>query len=168
MNRLSLFCCFFFLLVCTSCEGKGFFKGNGEFHFKKRTPDGKQLEHCVIEGKKISVFEDDIEASFWSRLYFSIGGKNLHRVYRFVYENNSEKEIFGTYQFLATTGIGAIHENTGMVIEESSDLITIFYNKEPVDGFFIEKNPFSKKLLFVFKSKLSELKRKDGACFYYI
>ena len=55
-----------------------------------------------------------------------------------------------------------------MVVVETSDLITIFYNKEPVDGFFIEKNPFSKKILFVFKSRLSELKHKEGVCFYYI
>ena len=31
---------------------------------------------------------------------------------------------------------------------------------------FIEKNPFSQKLLFVHKPNLSELKNKDGVCYY--
>ena len=167
-QKFFFLCSFAFVFVCTSCDGKALFEGYGEFHFKKKTSDGKQMERCVIEGKKLSVYEENVEADFWSRLYFSIGAKNLNRVYRFAYENESEKEFFGTYQFPVTTGIGAIHENTGMVVVETSDLITIFYNKEPVDGFFIEKNPFSKKILFVFKSRLSELKRKEGVCFYYI
>ena len=117
MTRNFFFLCSFaFVFVCTSCDGKALFEGYGEFHLKKKTSDGKQMERCVIEGKKLSVYEENVEADFWSRLYFSIGAKNLNRVYRFAYENESEKEFFGTYQFPVTTGIGAIHENTVMVV----------------------------------------------------
>jgi hypothetical protein len=65
-----------------------------------------------------------------------------------------------------TYGVGAVSENSDFVIKESSDSITIYYNKEPVDGFNIEQNPFSKKLKIERKNKLYDLMNMYGNCYY--
>ena len=155
---------YFFVLVCCSREGDALFKGHGEYSVWRKTSDGKKGT-LRDRRKTLSVLEENVEIPF-PLIYFDLGIRKLYRVYRFIYAKESEKNFFGTYRFPVTTGIGAIHEDPDMVIDETSDLITIFYNKEPVDGFFIEKNLFSQKLLFVLKPNLSELKNKDGVCYY--
>ena len=76
---------------------------------------------------------EDVDVSFW-RL-FIWGAKGVYRVYHIVYETESQEKKFLTYKFPLTLGIGAIAENTDIIIEENADSIVIYYNKEPSDGF---------------------------------
>ena len=163
MSGFFLLCTFLYWYVVHAKEML-FLRGMESILFGEKLQMEKK-EHCAIEGKTLSVLEENVEIPF-PLIYFDLGIRKLYRVYRFIYAKESEKNFFGTYRFPVTTGIGAIHEDPDMVIDETSDLITIFYNKEPVDGFFIGKNLFSQKLLFVHKPNLSELKNKDGVCYY--
>jgi len=65
------------------------------------------------------------------------------------------------YRWDAISGI------SDFVVVESSDYITLYYDKEPVDGFVIENNPFAKNIQFVQMDNLQKVKEMDDACFFY-
>lgn len=155
--------CLFFMLVCFSCWHGGHFEGDEKEFLFKHTSFSKDVRACEIEGKKVSRLGEDVDVSFW-RL-FIWGAKGVYRVYHIVYETESQEKKFLTYKFPLTLGIGAIAENTDIIIEENADSIVIYYNKEPSDGFEIEQNPFSKKIYFVHENDLFAIKKIDNLCF---
>ena len=90
----------------------------------------------------------------------------LYRVYDFMYVNKSgEKRKFFTYKCPLTYGLDVIPEDIDFIIEETSDVITVYYEKEPVDGFKVENKPFSKEIQFKFLSDLENVRTVEGACF---
>ncbi len=114
---------------------------------------------CNIEGKRIFLYGEDTNVP-----YFSF--KDEYRVYHILSEDSSNKEYIATYKFPMTYGVGAIAENTDIAIVETQENITIYYSREPVGGFIIEQNPFSKKLRTEFRDQLFDIKSVDGACYY--
>ena len=114
---------------------------------------------CNIEEKRIFLWGEDTKVP-----YFSF--KDEYRVYHILFENNVKKENIVTYKFPLTYGAGAIEENTDIVIVETQESITIYYNREPVGGFIVEQNPFSKKLRIEYRDRLFDLKREVGSCYY--
>ena len=76
------------------------------------------------------------------------------------------RKNIATYKFPLTYGIGAVHENSDFVIIESEESVTFYYSREPVDGFTIEQNPFSKKIKFEHTDKFFDLWEKEGVCYY--
>jgi hypothetical protein len=153
----------FIILVCYFCWNGGQFEGEEKEILFRHGSFLEDSRVCEIEGKKVSKFGENIDVSFW-RL-FIIGAKGLYRIYHIVYETNREEKIFLTYKFPLTLGIGAITENTDILIEEREDSIVIYYNKKPSDEFKIEQNPFSKKVYFEYRNDLTALKKIDNLCY---
>ena len=118
-----------------------------------------QTTICSIEGKRIFLFGENTNVP-----YFSF--KDEYRVYHILFEDSTNKEYIATYKFPLTYGVGAIAENTDIAIVEAQENITIYYSREPVGGFIIEQNPFSKKLRAEFRDQLFYIKSEDGTCYY--
>ncbi len=167
-NFLKLFAVSIFLfpmLLCYVFWSGGHFPGSGTEPFFMISTNDENKISCKIEGKQLFVHGDSVNVSFF-RLYFNFY-HDLNRKFHIYYQNeNGEKNDFVTYMFPLTYGIGAIIENTDVVIEETSDFIKIYYDKEPVNGFALEGDlhPFSKKILFEFRRNLYSLKKKGGVC----
>lgn len=161
---VKIFVCLYLLimmLVCYSCWHGGHWDGSDEYYFKQK--NNENFFSCKIEGKRISKYGENVEVPFW-QLFIS-GFHGIFRIYHILYETESkEKNGFITYKFPLTSGVGAIVEDTDLVIEESFNQITIYYDKAPIDGFLIEKNPFSKNIVFKQKSDLTDIKAKEGSC----
>ena len=51
-------------------------------------------------------------------------------------------------------------ENTNIFIEEFPDAIKFYYNREPIGGFVIDNNPFSKKI----QMEYIDQKQMFGVC----
>lgn len=153
----------FFILVCFFCWHGGHFEGGEKKFFFKHTSFSKDVRVCEIEEKKVSRFGENVDVSFW-RL-FILGTKGVYRVYHIMYETGDQEKKFLTYKFPLTLGIGAVAENTGIIIEENADSIVIYYNKKPLSGFEIVQNPFSKKIYFEYRIDFTELKKRDNLCF---
>lgn len=160
-TSISLFC-LFVMLLCYFCWNGGYFEGFEKEFFVRYSELKDEISVCEIEQNKISKFGETIDTAFL-RL-FVYGTHGLYRVYHIIYENSQGEANFLTYKFPLTLGIGAIVEDTDLVIEESVDAITIYYNRKPLNKFEIEHNPFSKKIKFEYKNDLSEMKKKEGSC----
>lgn len=155
--------CLFFMLVCYSCWHGGHFPGDEQKTLSRQISFFEDVRVCEIEGKKISKFSESIDEPFLR--IFLFGTKGLSWKYHIVYEIDNENENFVTYEFPFTLGIGSIHENTGIIIEEKTDSIVIYYDREPSNGFEIEHNPFSKKVYFEQNSYLYVIKKRDNVCY---
>ena len=119
---------------------------------------------CQIEDYVLYKFEEPLIVPFLQ--VFINGYYGLYRVYDIMYMDKSgKKSKFFTYKWPLTYGLDVIPEDVYFVIEESLDVITIYYDKEPVDGFNVEKNPFSKKIQFKFLSDLKSVRSVEGACY---
>ena len=126
------------LLFFSSCGiWWGTFPGIGYIPFFQHSSKNMKTTICNIEGKRIFLFGEDTNVP-----YFSF--KDEYRVYHILSEDSSNKEYIATYKFPMTYGVGAIAENTDIAIVETQENITIYYSREPVGGFIIEQNPFSK------------------------
>lgn len=148
------------LLFFSSCGiWWGTFPGIGYIPFFQHSSKNMKTTICNIEGKRIFLFGEDTNVP-----YFSF--KDEYRVYHILSEDSSNKEYIATYKFPMTYGVGAIAENTDIAIVETQENITIYYSREPVGGFIIEQNPFSKKLRTEFHDQLFDIKSVDGACYY--
>ena len=148
------------LLFFSSCGiWWGTFPGIGYIPFFQHSSKNMKTTICNIEGKRIFLFGEDTNVP-----YFSF--KDEYRVYHILSEDSSNKEYIATYKFPMTYGVGAIAENTDITIVETQENITIYYSHEPVGGFIIEQNPFSKKLRTEFRDRLFDIKSVDGACYY--
>ena len=148
------------LLFFSSCGiWWGTFPGIGYIPFFQHSSKNMKTTICNIEGKRIFLFGEDTNVP-----YFSF--KDEYRVYHILSEDSSNKEYIATYKFPMTYGVGAIAENTDIAIVETQGNITIYYSHEPVGGFIIEQNPFSKKLRTEFRDRLFDIKSVDGACYY--
>ena len=148
------------LLFFSSCGiWWGTFPGIGYIPFFQHSSKNMKTTICNIEGKRIFLFGEDTNVP-----YFSF--KDEYRVYHILSEDSSNKEYIATYKFPMTYGVGAIAENTDIAIVETQENITIYYSHEPVGGFIIEQNPFSKKLRTEFRNRLFDIKSVDGACYY--
>lgn len=144
------------LLFCSCGFWWGTFRGSGYKLFLKNL---KKPIACRIEGKRLFLLGDDVHVP-----YFSF--KEEYRVYHILYENDSGRKNIATYKFPLTYGIGAVDENTDFVIIESEESVTFYYSREPVDGFTVEQNPFSKKIKFEHTDKFFDLWKKEGVCYY--
>ncbi len=119
---------------------------------------------CQIEDYKLYKFEEPLIVPFWQ--VFINGFYGLYRVYDIMYVNKSgEKSKFFTYKCPLTYGLDVVPEDVHFVIEESLDVVTIYYEKEPVGGFKVEKNPFSKKIQFKFLRDTKGVRVNEGACY---
>ena len=149
------------MLLCFLFWNGGHFKGVGTSPFRQHLSQKDNNMACSIDGTKLFLIGDDVDVSFFQM--YAISGFKAYRFYHvFVIDERENRINLITYKFPLTTGIGAIIENTDMIIENSSDAITIYYDKEPVDGFVIENNPFHKKIQF---EKLDNLKKNEGICY---
>lgn len=173
MTRLFvLMCCFVFVFICCSCWGDGHFDGSGHLVLLQNSSKHKNPVACKIEGGRVFVLGDDVNIPIipfyiqcFSRVFLNAPNK-YYRVYHFILEKDVGEKIFLSYKFPLTMGVGAIKENSDFVIIEKDDAIKIYYNREPVGGFIVEHNPFSKKILIEYSETLFYLKTVDGACFY--
>ena len=77
-----------------------------------------------------------------------------------------EEPIDVSFWIPFTYGLDVPVEETSLLFEETRDAIKIYYDKEPVGGFVVENNPFSKKILFEQKSNFNDIVRTDEACYY--
>ena len=125
----------FFILLDYSCTGGG--------NFEYAEP--YKLPTCAIENKKISRNIENMNVPYL-RLFIK-GTYGLYSVYHIYYKDeNGERINFITYKFPFDYGLDVEMEDTGIFIEETPDAIKFYYNREPVGGFNIETNPFSKKI----------------------
>lgn len=152
------------MLLCFLFWNGGHFKGVGASPFRQHLSQKDNSMACSIDGTKLFLIGDDVDVSFFQM--YAISGFKAYRFYHVFFIDETENRInFITYKFPLTTGVGAIIENTDMIIENSSDTITIYYDKEPIDGFLLEHNPFSKKILFERLDNLKSLKKHEGVCY---
>jgi hypothetical protein len=159
VNKLILVAVVLFFSSCGVWWGT--FRGIGFIPFFQNSTKEMKTTICNIEEKRIFLWGEDTKVP-----YFSF--KDEYRVYHILFENNVKKEKIVTYKFPLTYGAGAIEENTDIVIVETQENITIYYNREPVGGFIVEQNPFSKKLRIEYRDRLFDLKRDVGSCYYKI
>ena len=144
----------FFILLDYSCTGGGNFKFSESYN----------SPNCILENKKISVYPENINVPYL-RLFIK-GTRGIFVNYHVYYKNDlGEKNDILTYRFPFTYGLDVIMENTLIMVKETSDAIIIYYDKEPINGFVIKNNPFSKKVLLKYKSDLDELRKNGETCF---
>jgi len=164
LKMLIIFFGCFPMFLCFLFWNGGHFKGAGTFSFRQNLSQTDNSMACSIERKKLFLIGEDVDAPFFQM--YAISGFKVYRFYHvFFFDDAGNRINFITYKFPLTTGIGAVIENTDMVIENSLNEIKIYYDKEPVDGFLLENNPFSKKIQFEKFGDLKNLKRDEGVCF---
>lgn len=167
-NFLKLFVMSSFLfpmLLCYGLWGGGHFPGSGTEPLYFIPLNGENKISCKIEGKQLFVHGDSVNVPFFN-LYFNFYHDLYRKFHLYYIDVNGKKKDFVTYKFPLTYGIGAIIENTDIVIEETQDYIKIYHDQEPVNGFSFEGDllPFSKKILFEFKRDLYSLRKKGDIC----
>ena len=154
----------FLMLLEYSCENGGRYSVMKEKQLVEDMFKEKKIE-CEIAAKEMSWLEEPIDVSFWK--VFILGYHGMYRVYDVLYTNElGRKNKFITYKFPFTYGLDVPVEETSLLFEETRDAIKIYYDKEPVGGFVVENNPFSKKILFEQKSNFNDIVRTDEACYY--
>ena len=154
----------FVMLLLYVCHPRDFTPVDNERVLAYTKANQKEGIGCQIEGYKLSKLEEPLVVPFLQ--VFINGYYGLYRVYDIMYVNESgEKRKFLTYKCPLTYGLDVIPEDIDFVIEETSDVITVYYEKEPVDGFKVENNPFSKEIQFKFLSDLENVRAVEGACF---
>ncbi len=143
----------FVLVLHYSCTNGGHF----EFY------NAKNKMTCNIEGKKISTYVDDLDVPYIR--FFILGNHGMYCTYHINYEDESgKKNSFITYKFPYKYGLDVVLEKASFVIEETLDNVKIYYNNNPTNGFVIENNPFSKKLILEYTSDLKKVSNADGNC----
>ena len=146
--------CSFYMLIEYACTD------GGNFDFA----EPKNLPTCSVENKKVARYLEKMKVPFL-RLFIN-GTQGLFSTYHVYYKNASGKKIdIITYKFPFTYGLDVIMEDTRIMIKETPEVIMIYYDEEPIDGFIISDNPFSKKILLEYKSDLEELRKKGESCF---
>ena len=154
----------FVMLLLYACHPPDFTPVDNERVLAYTKANQKKGIGCQIEGYKLSKLEEPLVVPFLQ--VFINGYYGLYRVYDVMYVNKSgEKSKFFTYKCPLTYGLDVIPEDVHFVIEESLDVITIYYDKEPVGGFNVEKNPFSKKIQFKFLKDTKGVRAEEGACY---
>lgn len=124
----------FFILLDYSCTGGGNFKYVDPYR-----------PTCIVENKETSRYIENMNVPYL-RLFIK-GTYGLYSVYHIYYKDeNGERINFITYKFPFDYGLDVEMEDTGIFIEETPNAIKFYYNREPVGGFIIESNPFSKKI----------------------
>lgn len=146
----------FLVLLCFVFWRGGHFVGYGEENLPIHSFYDNGL--CVTENEKLIVIGEDVRTSFF-RVFIN-GPYGIYRVYKIFYVNSNDEKIhLATYEFPLTLGIGAVIEHTEIFVENNPEVLKIYYSDAPVNGFTIIKNPFSKKIQFVYKHDLHELHR---------
>jgi hypothetical protein len=154
----------FVMLLMFACYPQNFTPDDNERVLSQTKSNHKKGNVCQIEDYKLYKFEEPLVVPFLQ--VFINGLYGLYRVYDIMYVNKSgEKSKFFTYKCPLTYGLDVIPEDVYFVIEESLDVITIYYDKEPVGGFNVEKNPFSKKIQFKFLKDTKGVRAEEGACY---
>ena len=161
---------FFYMLICFSCWGAGYHDdGFGDYALTQN----KGI--CKIEGKTIFYVAEGTYVPFFRLLIkgpakvYTNGPDGLLRVSHIFIENTAgeKKTNIITFKNPIDYRWDAISGISDFVVVESSDYITLYYDKEPVDGFVIENNPFAKNIQFVQMDNLQKVKEMDDACFFY-
>lgn len=155
----------FSMVLFYSCENGGHYAGSGEKTLFLHSSHQKD-KICQIEGKALSRYEDDVDVSILR--IFITSSKGVFREHHIRYlDENGVKTNFITFNFplYSSGGIGAIIDNTDLVVLEFAENIKIYYDKEPVSGFVVESNPFSKEIQFEYKKDLKNLREMDNVCF---
>ncbi len=155
----------FSMVLFYSCENGGRYAGSGEEPLYLHSIHQKD-KVCQIEGKSLQRYGDDVDVSILR--VFIMSSADVFRVHHIRYfDENSEKINFITFKFplFSSGGIGATIDNTNLIILETAENIKIYYDKEPVDGFVVEHNPFSKEIQFEYEKDLRNLRKMDNVCF---
>lgn len=140
-----------------------FFCSNGG-HFEFYHPEKEVF--CIIDGKKVFTSLDDLKVPFLR--FFIYGNQGMFCTYHLYYKDESgKKNNFITYKFPYKYGLDEKMETAFFVIEETSDMIKIYYNNEPAGGFEMGKNPFSKNILLEYKRNLDDILKTNGLCYLY-
>ena len=153
------------MLLEYSCENGGHYPVMDEKMIIGENANDEKKINCEFDKKRILWLEEPVDMPYWK--IFIWGYHGMYRVYDVLYENELGKttKLF-TYKFPFTYGLDVLAENTFFLIEESHDLIKIYYDRKPVDGFIIDNNPFSKRIIFQYMSNLDDVERKDHMCYY--
>ena len=157
------------MLICFSCWGAGYHDdGFGDYALTQN----KGI--CKIDGKTIFYVAEGTYVPFFRLLIkgpakvYTNGLDGVLRVSHIFVENTAgEKTNIITFKNPIDYRWDAISGISDFVIVESSDYVTLYYDREPVDGFVIENNPFAKKIQFVQMDNLQKVKEMDNACFFY-
>ena len=127
----------FFILLYYSCTSGG--------HYEFKEPINKEV--CDIDGKSISRFKENIDIPFFREFIF--GYRGIYGIFHIYYEDETgNRNNIITYKFPFSYGLDNVSEDTGLLIEETPDVIRCYYDREPEGGFIVENNPFSKKIEF--------------------
>ena len=117
------------------------------------------LPVCNVENKKISRYLENVNIPYLC--LFIKGTHGLYSVYHIYYENEVGERInIITYKFPFTYGLDVPMEDTNIFIEEFPDAIKFYYNRDPIGGFVIDNNPFSKKI----QMEYIDQKQMFGVC----
>lgn len=162
-------CSFFYMLICFSCWGAGYHDdGFGDYALTQN----KGI--CKIDGKTIFYVAEGTYVPFFRLLIkgpakvYTNGLDGVLRVSHVFVENSAGEKInIITFKNPIDYRWDAISGISDFVIVESSDYVTLYYDREPVDGFVIENNPFAKEIQFVQSVNLQKIKEMDNACFFY-
>ena len=162
-------CSFFYMLICFSCWGAGYHDdGFGDYALTQN----KGI--CKIDGKTIFYVAEGTYVPFFRLLIkgpakvYTNGLDGVLRVSHIFVENTAGEKInIITFKNPIDYRWDAISGISDFVIVESSDYVTLYYDREPVDGFVIENNPFAKEIQFVQSVNLQKIKEMDNACFFY-
>ena len=123
----------------------------------------EKLSICEIERKKVYINRDSLNISLFHLLFY--GSRDAFYTYHLLYRNIEGEEInFLTYRIPFVFGIDVIPENIGLAIEDTKEKIIIYYDKEPVGGFSIDRNPFSKKIELRLEKEWVQKMKKEGLC----
>ena len=162
-------CSIFYMLICFSCWGAGYHDdGFGDYALIQN----KGI--CKIDGKTIFYVAEGTYVPFFRLLIkgpakvYTNGLDGVLRVSHVFVENSAGEKInIITFKNPIDYRWDAISGISDFVIVESSDYVTLYYDREPVDGFVIENNPFAKEIQFVQSVNLQKIKEIDNACFFY-
>lgn len=147
------------------CEDGGHYAGSEEKPLYLHSTHQKD-KVCQIEGKSLQKYSEDVDVNILR--VFIMSSADIFRVHHIRYlDENSEKISFITFKFplFSSGGIGATIDNTNLIILETAENVKIYYDKEPVGGFVVELNPFSKEIQFEYEKDLRNLRKMDNVCF---
>ncbi|MCQ2050090.1 MAG: hypothetical protein MJZ22_03685 [Candidatus Saccharibacteria bacterium] len=167
-KKIKVFITVFFVFSMAlfySCEDGGHYAGSGEELLYLHSSHQKK-EVCRIEGMALSRFGEDVDANILR--VFITSSLDIFRVHHIrVTDENGERINFIMFKFplYSAGGIDASIDNTNLLMLETEKFVKIYYDKEPVGGFVVEHNPFSKEIQFEFQKDLRTLRTLDNVCF---
>lgn len=117
--------------------------------------------YCEIEGKKMYTLTESNHPGFWecyfNRDYCVTYTRSL------LYEQEGQKQALIRYEYpghdLSGDSISLL-----LSIAEEDERIAIYYNHEPVHGFILANNPFSKELQFEQTEQIRMGKKDRNEC----